>query len=198
MQIKVYEEFFTADAMKMTLIDSRTTWSQSSCTHRTPVHNHTFLTMFVRVLFVLALLLVSALAGTTQEGLEWLANKEKEEGVIKRESGLLYKVVVSSESGHSPLIDSKTTCNYEGRLIDGTVFDSSFKRGRPATFAPNQVIKGWTEAMQLMKEGDTWELYLPSELAYGDRGAGGDIPPGAVLIFTLEMIEVLGGYSEGN
>jgi FKBP-type peptidyl-prolyl cis-trans isomerase FklB len=154
--------------------------------------------MFVRVLLTLAFLLVSVLAGTTQEGLEWLANKEKEEGVVKRESGLLYKVVVSSESGHTPLINSKTTCNYEGRLIDGTVFDSSFKRGRPATFAPNQVIKGWTEAMQLMKEGDTWELYLPSELAYGDRGAGSDIPPGAVLIFTLEMIQVLGGYAEGN
>lgn len=154
--------------------------------------------MFVRVVFVLAFLLVSALAGTTQEGLDWLAEKEKEDGVIKRESGLLYKVLVSSESGHTPAIDSQTKCNYEGHLIDGTVFDSSYKRGSPAYFAPNQVIKGWTEAMQLMKEGDTWELYLPSELAYGDHGAGRDIPPGAVLIFTLEMIEVLGGYAEGH
>ena len=68
----------------------------------------------------------------------------------------------------------------------------SFKRGQPATFAPNQVIKGWTEAMQLMKEGDKWELYIPSELAYGDRGAGGRIPGGAALIFTLEMIKVKG------
>ena len=71
-------------------------------------------------------------------------------------------------------------------------FDSSFKRGSPATFAPNQVIKGWTEAMQLMKEGDTWELYIPSDLAYGDRGAGRSIPGGAALIFTLEMIKVKG------
>ncbi len=158
------------------------------------------LTMFDRQLFVLAFLLFCALAlaGTTQEGLDWLAKKEKEDGVIKRESGLLYKVLVSSESGHTPSIDSQTKCNYEGSLIDGTVFDSSYKRGHPAFFAPNQVIKGWTEAMQLMKEGDTWELYLPSELAYGDHGAGSTIAPGAVLIFTLEMIEVLGGYAEGN
>jgi FKBP-type peptidyl-prolyl cis-trans isomerase FklB len=77
-------------------------------------------------------------------------------------------------------------------LIDGTIFDSSYQRGEPLTFAPNQVIKGWTEAMQLMKEGAKWELYIPSELGYGDRGAGGSIPPGAVLIFTLELMEVLG------
>ena len=152
----------------------------------------------VRAIIIIAFFFASALAGTTQEGRNWLDAKAKEDGVIKRESGLMYKVLVSSASGHSPLIDSKTICNYEGRLIDGTVFDSSFQRGKPATFAPKQVIKGWTEAMQLMKEGDTWELYLPSELAYGDRGVGSDIPPGAVLIFTLEMIEVLGGYTEGH
>jgi FKBP-type peptidyl-prolyl cis-trans isomerase FklB len=154
--------------------------------------------LYIRVLSVFALLFVTALAGTSQEGLDWLAAKAKEEGVISRDSGLMYKVLVSSEKGHTPTIDSPTSCNYEGRLIDGTVFDSSYKRGRPSTFAPKQVIKGWTEAMQLMKEGDTWELYLPSELAYGDRGAGRDIPPGSALIFTLEMVEVFGGYTEGN
>jgi FKBP-type peptidyl-prolyl cis-trans isomerase FklB len=79
-------------------------------------------------------------------------------------------------------------------LTDGTEFDSSYKRGEPLTFAPNQVIKGWTEAMQLMKEGGKWELYIPSELAYGDNGAGGAIPGGAALIFTLELLEVQGDF----
>lgn len=94
--------------------------------------------------------------------------------------------------GKSPTIDSPCKCHYSGTLIDGTTFDSSYQRGEPLTFAPNQVIKGWTEAMQLMKEGGKWELYIPSELGYGDRGAGGSIPGGAVLIFTLELLEVLG------
>ena len=79
-----------------------------------------------------------------------------------------------------------------GTLIDGTVFDSSVRRGKPATFAPNQVIKGWTEAMQLMGEGDKWELYVPSELAYGDRQRGQLITPGAVLVFEIEILEVKG------
>jgi FKBP-type peptidyl-prolyl cis-trans isomerase FklB len=81
-------------------------------------------------------------------------------------------------------------------LLDGTEFDSSYKRGQPLTFAPNQVIKGWTEAMQLMKEGDKWELFIPSELAYGDRGAGAKIPGGSVLIFELELLEVQGDSKE--
>lgn len=140
-------------------------------------------------ILVLALLLVAALAGTNQEGLDFLAAKEKEEGVVKLPSGLLYKEIVPG-TGKTPSASSPTKCHYKGTLLDGTEFDSSYKRGQPATFAPNQVIKGWTEAMQLMKEGGTWELYIPSELAYGDRGAGARIPGGSVLIFTLEMIEV--------
>ena len=83
-------------------------------------------------------------------------------------------------------------CHYEGRLIDGTVFDSSYKRGQPATFAPNQVIRGWTEAMQLMHEGDRWTLTIPSELAYGDSQRGPLITPGAVLIFDLEILKIKG------
>jgi len=82
--------------------------------------------------------------------------------------------------------------HYAGTLINGTEFDSSYKRGQPLSFAPNQVIKGWTEAMQLMKEGGKWELYIPSELAYGDSGAGGKIPGGSVLVFTLELLKVSG------
>jgi FKBP-type peptidyl-prolyl cis-trans isomerase len=95
-------------------------------------------------------------------------------------------------TGPTPTIDSPCDCHYAGTLIDGTEFDSSYKRGAPLTFAPNQVIKGWTEAMQLMKEGGKWELYIPSELAYGDHGAGAAIPGGAALIFTLELLKVKG------
>jgi FKBP-type peptidyl-prolyl cis-trans isomerase FklB len=97
-------------------------------------------------------------------------------------------------TGKTPTIDSPCDCHYRGTLIDGTEFDSSYKRGQPLTFAPNQVIKGWTEAMQLMKEGGKWELYIKSELAYGDRGAGRQIPPGAALIFELELLNVKGDY----
>ena len=139
---------------------------------------------------LLLLVLVASHAATNEEGLKFLAAKEKEEGVIKLPSGLLYKELVAG-TGKSPSLSSPTKCHYKGTLIDGTEFDSSYSRGQPATFAPNQVIKGWTEAMQLMKEGGTWELYIPSELAYGDRGAGARIPGGAALIFTLEMLEVL-------
>lgn len=95
-------------------------------------------------------------------------------------------------TGSTPTIDSPCDCHYAGTLTDGTEFDSSYKRGEPLTFAPNQVIAGWTEAMQLMKEGGKWELYIPSELAYGDGGAGGAIPGGAALIFTLELLKVKG------
>ena len=94
------------------------------------------------------------------------------------------------------MIDSLCECNYVGHLIDGTEFDNSYKRGKPATFAPNQVIKGWTEALMLMKEGDVWDLFIPSELGYGDRGAGNTIPGGSVLIFKIELLKVLGGHKE--
>jgi FKBP-type peptidyl-prolyl cis-trans isomerase FklB len=138
---------------------------------------------------IFLLLVVLAAAGTNQEGLAFLAKKATEDGVVTLPSGLMYKELAAG-SGKSPSVGSPCSCHYAGTLIDGTEFDSSYKRGQPATFAPNQVIKGWTEAMQLMKEGGKWELYIPSELAYGDRGAGGRIPGGSVLIFTLEMLEV--------
>jgi FKBP-type peptidyl-prolyl cis-trans isomerase FklB len=104
------------------------------------------LTMFRRILFFIAasLLLLTVFAGTNQEGLDFLASKAQEEGVVKRDSGLMY-TVLRDGTGKSPSVNSPTRCHYEGRKIDGTVFDSSYKRGRPATFAPNQVIKGWTE-----------------------------------------------------
>jgi FKBP-type peptidyl-prolyl cis-trans isomerase FklB len=94
---------------------------------------------------------------------------------------------------YHPTIDSPTKCHYEGTLIDGTKFDSSYDRGSSATFQPQQVIKGWTEAMQMMVEGDKWELYIPSELAYGERGSPPKIGGGEALIFVMEMIEITGG-----
>ena len=120
------------------------------------------------------------------------ANAQKE-GVVTRPSGLQYKVIKSAPPlAPSPLAATPCECHYKGTLIDGTEFDSSYKRGQPTTFAPNQVVKCWTEAMQLMGEGDTWELYCPSELAYGDRQRGQFITPGEVLVFTLEMLKVKG------
>ncbi len=108
---------------------------------------------------------------------------------------MLWKVLrVGDTNGKTPLVDTPCECHYSGRLTDGTEFDSSYNRGAPTTFAPNQVIKGWTEAMQMMKEGEKRELYIPSELAYGDYGAGGIIPPSAALVFTLELIKVKGPH----
>ena len=149
-----------------------------------------------RKFFILALLAAfigMACAGTTHEGIEYLKANKLKEGVVETSSGLQYRVLKEGpEGGPSPSVSTPCSCHYRGTTIDGKEFDSSYSRGQPTTFAPNQVIKGWTEAMQLMKEGDTWELYIPSDLAYGDRGAGRSIPGGAALIFTLEMIKVKG------
>jgi FKBP-type peptidyl-prolyl cis-trans isomerase FklB len=116
---------------------------------------------------------------------------------IKQQSTFTY-IEIRAGTGKTPTIDSPCDCHYRGTLIDGTEFDSSYKRGQPLTFAPNQVIKGWTEAMQLMKEGGKWELYIKSELAYGDRGAGRQIPGGAALIFELELLKVKGNYVQDS
>ena len=107
-------------------------------------------------------------------------------------SGLQYKVVKLGTGTKSPKVGTPCDCHYAGRLIDGTEFDSSYKRGKPSTFAPNQVIKGWTEIMQKMHEGDRFELYIPSELAYGDSARGQHIKAGDVLIFDLELVKING------
>merc|ERR1719437_152630 len=146
-------------------------------------------------LFVLSMLL-SGVAATNAEGKKFLEEKAAEEGVISLPSGLLYKVLNKGEGKHHPTKDSPCDCHYAGALIDGTEFDSSYKRGQPTTFAPKQVIKGWTEAMQLMVEGDKWEMYIPSELAYGDRGAGAKIPGGSALVFQMELMKIKGGKKE--
>lgn len=125
-----------------------------------------------------------------KEGEAFLAANKKKEGVKTTPSGLQYKIVKDG-TGKTPKATDTVTVNYRGKLIDGTEFDSSYKRGQPATFPVNGVIKGWTEALQMMKEGAQWELFIPSDLAYGERGApGGSIGPNSVLIFDVELISI--------
>jgi len=123
-------------------------------------------------------------------GAAFLAQNKSKEGVIELDSGLQYQVLKQGE-GIKPAATDRVQCHYEGMLLDGKVFDSSVKRGEPAVFGVNQVIKGWIEALQLMSEGSKWRLFIPSELAYGASGAGQDIPPHATLIFDVELIKVL-------
>lgn len=124
------------------------------------------------------------------EGQKFLAKNKENEGVVVLPSGLQYKILVEG-TGKKPKATDKVKVHYKGTLIDGTEFDSSFKRNQPVEFPVNGVIKGWTEALQLMAEGSKWMLYIPSELAYGPRGAGGgQIGPNATLIFEVELIEV--------
>ncbi|MDR0763634.1 MAG: FKBP-type peptidyl-prolyl cis-trans isomerase [Bacteroidales bacterium] len=122
-------------------------------------------------------------------GEEFLAKNATAEGVKTTPSGLQYKVLVEG-TGAKPAATDKVEVHYEGKLLDGTVFDSSIKRGQSITFGLNQVIKGWTEGVQLMSEGSKYIFYIPSDLAYGDRGAGGSIPGGSTLIFEVELIKV--------
>ena len=128
-------------------------------------------------------------AALKAEGEAFLAQNAKSEGVVTLPSGLQYKVLKSG-NGATPKASDSVECHYEGRLISGTVFDSSYQRGETATFGVTQVIAGWVEALQLMKEGDKWQLYIPYNLAYGERGAGAQIPPFATLIFDVELIKV--------
>jgi FKBP-type peptidyl-prolyl cis-trans isomerase FklB len=113
-------------------------------------------------------------------------------------SGLQYKVLRKGDGSFYPTKDSSCECHYEGTLIDGTEFDSSYARGTPTSFAPNQVISGWTEAMQLMVEGDKWEMYIPSDMAYGERGSPPKIPGGSALIFRMEIIKIKGDKVAAN
>lgn len=129
-------------------------------------------------------------AEATQAGKDFLAKNAKREEVTVLESGLQYEVMKQG-SGPKPTAASQIKCHYHGTLINGEVFDSSVERGEPATFGVGQVIKGWTEALQLMPVGSKWKLYIPSDLAYGDNGAGGKIGPGATLIFEVELLEIV-------
>ena len=124
-----------------------------------------------------------------EEGSKFLSENAQQEGVVTLPSGLQYKVVEDGE-GEKPGPTDEVQVHYEGRLIDGTVFDSSMQRGVPAEFPVNRVIAGWTEALQLMAVGSEWELYIPAELAYGPQGAGGVIGPNATLIFKVQLLDI--------
>ncbi|AOS96257.1 Outer membrane protein MIP precursor [Microbulbifer aggregans] len=131
------------------------------------------------------------------KGKAFLEENAKKDGVVVTDSGLQYKVVREG-SGDSPTADSTVEVDYRGTLIDGTEFDSSYARGEPVQFPVGGVIKGWTEALQLMKEGAKWELYIPSELAYGPGGAGGLIGPNETLIFEVELHKANAGAEGGE
>jgi FKBP-type peptidyl-prolyl cis-trans isomerase FklB len=124
-----------------------------------------------------------------KEGEAFLAANKAKEGVVTLASGIQYKVL-SPGTGKQPTIDDTVVCQYRGTLIDGKEFDSSYKRGQPATFAVKGVIKGWTEVLQLMPVGSKWQVVIPPTLAYGERGAGADIGPNATLIFEIELVAI--------
>jgi len=125
-----------------------------------------------------------------EEGKRFLAENGQRPEVVTLESGLQYEVLTAG-TGARPLISDRVTVHYHGSLLSGKVFDSSVERGSPATFGVGQLISGWTEALQLMQEGSKWRLYIPYDLAYGDRGAGQDIPPYATLVFDIELIKIV-------
>ena len=129
-------------------------------------------------------------AENIEKGKAFLAENAKKEGIVTLPSGLQYEVITEG-NGKKPSATDRVKCHYEGTLIDGTLFDSSIKRGQPAVFGVNQVIQGWVEALQLMTEGSKWRLFIPSELGYGAQQAGEMIPPHSTLIFEVELIEVL-------
>ena len=136
------------------------------------------------------LLLAAANAGTSPEGKAWLEAKAKEDGVVTLESGLMYKVLRDGDGENHPKASTSCECHYEGKLIDGTIFDSSYKRGETISFPLSGVIKGWTEGLQLMKPGGKAKLTIPYDLAYGERGSPPNIPPMATLVFTVELIAI--------
>ena len=130
-------------------------------------------------------------AENIEAGKKFLEENKKREGVVTLPSGLQYEVITEGNVGRYAKATDQVQCHYEGTLIDGTLFDSSIKRGQPATFGVNQVIPGWVEALQLMPEGAKWKLYIPSDLAYGAQGAGEMIPPHSTLVFEVELQKIL-------
>src|SRR5215472_12586266 len=124
-----------------------------------------------------------------KDGETFLAENKSKEGVVALPSGLQYKILKAGD-GPKPVATDTVNCNYRGTLINGKEFDSSYKRGQPASFPVNGVIKGWTEALQLMPVGSKWQLFIPADLAYGDRQAGADITPGSTLIFEVELLSI--------
>ncbi len=129
-------------------------------------------------------------AENIEAGKTFLTENAKRDGVVSLESGLQYEVITEG-SGEKPTATSNVKCHYHGTLIDGTVFDSSVQRGEPAVFPVNGVIAGWVEALQLMPVGSKWKLFVPSELAYGEQGAGQQIGPHTTLVFEVELLEIV-------
>ena len=129
------------------------------------------------------------LGNNLEEGKSFLEENSKKENVVSLPSGLQYEILTEG-SGEIPKATDKVKCHYHGTLLNGTVFDSSLQRGQPAVFGVNQVIKGWVEALQLMAVGSKWRLFIPSDLAYGEQGAGGSIEPNATLIFDVELLGI--------
>lgn len=130
-------------------------------------------------------------AANIEAGKKFLEENKKRPGVVTLPSGLQYEVINEGNVGNYAKATDQVQCHYEGTLIDGTLFDSSIKRGQPAVFGVNQVIPGWVEALQLMPEGAKWKLYIPSDLAYGAQGAGEMIPPHSTLVFEVELQKIL-------
>ena len=130
-----------------------------------------------------------AASANKTEGEAFLAANKSKDGVVTLPSGLQYKILTAG-TGPKPTASDSVKCNYKGTLIDGKEFDSSYKRGEPATFAVGQVIKGWTEALELMPVGSKWQIFVPSSLGYGERGAGAEIGPNATLIFEVELLSI--------
>lgn len=124
-----------------------------------------------------------------EAGKQFLEDNAKKEGVTTTPSGLQYEVLLEGNGPKPAGATSRVTVHYEGKLTNGNVFDSSYKRNQPATFGLNQVIAGWTEGVQLMSQGSKYRFYIPSELGYGARGSGGSIPPNSTLIFDVELLE---------
>lgn len=131
-------------------------------------------------------------AGSNLPSIAFLDKNSRKHGVKTLASGVQYKILTKGTGDSHPAKNSYCTYDYKGTLIDGTEFDSSYERGEPSIFAPNEVIKGWTELMQLMVEGDKWEVYIPSDLGYGDYDHGKYIKGGDTLIFTMELIKING------
>ena len=147
------------------------------------------MTVFRQLLAASVVMLLSTVPVLAETGADFLAQNAKKQGITVTDSGLQYEVIQSGE-GLSPSRTDRVTVHYRGTLVDGREFDSSYKRGKPATFPLNRVITGWTEGLQLMKVGDKWRLFIPSNLGYGSRGAGDLIGPNETLIFEVELLKI--------
>lgn len=138
----------------------------------------------------LAQLKAEKAAANLKEGQDFLASNKQREGIVELPSGLQYEIITEG-TGSKPTANNEVTCHYHGTLINGTIFDSSVQRGRPASFPLNMVIKGWTEGLQLMPTGSKWRFFIPPNLGYGDRQVSAEIGPNSTLVFEVELISFI-------